>query len=55
MITTYTMYSVPCINCENLIPINEIDIHTIKCLSVSKSVTTLLKSNKIMDEINFKI
>ncbi|CAD8190307.1 unnamed protein product [Paramecium pentaurelia] len=55
MITTQTMYSVPCINCENLIPINEIDIHTIQCLSVSKSVSTLLKSNKIMDEINFKI
>ncbi|CAD8116952.1 unnamed protein product [Paramecium sonneborni] len=49
------MYSVPCMNCENLIPINEIDSHTFKCLSVSKSVTAVLKSNRILDEINFKI
>ncbi|CAK62892.1 unnamed protein product (macronuclear) [Paramecium tetraurelia] len=50
-----TMYAVPCMNCENLIPINEIDVHTMKCLSVSKSVTAVLKSNKLLDEINFKI
>lgn len=49
------MYAVPCMNCENLIPINEIDVHTMKCLSVSKSVTAVLKSNKLLDEINFKI
>ncbi|CAD8197057.1 unnamed protein product [Paramecium pentaurelia] len=49
------IYSVPCMNCENLIPINEIDQHTMKCLSVSKSVTAVLKSNRILDEINFKI
>jgi hypothetical protein len=49
------MYSVPCMNCENLIPINEIDSHTLRCLSVSKNVTAVLKSNKICDEINFKI
>ncbi|CAD8081228.1 unnamed protein product [Paramecium primaurelia] len=49
------MYSVPCMNCENLIPINEIDQHTMKCLSVSKSVTAVLKSNRNLDEINFKI
>ncbi|CAD8105996.1 unnamed protein product [Paramecium primaurelia] len=53
--TSSTMYAVPCMNCENLIPINEIDIHTMKCLSVSKSVTAVLKSNKLLDEINFKI
>ncbi|CAD8120883.1 unnamed protein product [Paramecium sonneborni] len=50
-----TIYSVPCMNCENLIPINEIDNHTMKCLSVSKNVTAVLKSNKLLDEINFKI
>lgn len=49
------MYAVPCMNCENLIPMNEIDVHTMKCLSVSKSVTAVLKSNKLLDEINFKI
>ncbi|CAK56665.1 unnamed protein product (macronuclear) [Paramecium tetraurelia] len=55
MSMTQTIYSVPCMNCENLIPINEIDIHTMKCQSVSKNVTAVLKSNKILDEINFKI
>ncbi|CAD8084178.1 unnamed protein product [Paramecium sonneborni] len=53
--TSQTVDSVPCMNCENLIPINEIDQHTMKCLSVSKSVTAVLKSNRILDEINFKI
>ncbi|CAK67975.1 unnamed protein product (macronuclear) [Paramecium tetraurelia] len=54
-VSASTIYSVPCMNCENLIPINEIDQHTMKCLSVSKNVTAVLKSNRILDEINFKI
>lgn len=42
-------------NCETLVPVNEIDRHTSICTQVSKSVTAVLKSNSLSDEINFKI
>lgn len=48
-------YSVPCMNCENLVPIEEIDGHAATCCKVSKNVTAVQKSNSWCDEINFKI
>ncbi|KAM3142338.1 hypothetical protein pb186bvf_005495 [Paramecium bursaria] len=47
-------YCVPCMNCESLVPLDDIDKHCLKCTSVSKNVTAILKSNQL-DEINFKI
>jgi hypothetical protein len=46
---------VPCLNCEDLIALDEIDKHSRICCTVSKRVMAIGKSPSLFDEIDFKI
>lgn len=46
---------VPCLNCEDLVCIEDIDAHSMRCTTVSKKVQAVNISLKVFEEVNFKI
>lgn len=46
---------VPCMNCEEFVPMDEIDTHSKLCTNVSKKVETISQSQNIFEESDYKL